>query len=163
MRIGIVGAGAIGGFLGVALAGRGHALSVLARGQTLSVLRDRGWIVEKGDERFQARVVASDNAEEFGAQDALVIAVKGPALAEAARAACPMIGSETIVIPAMNGVPWWFLIPGGGPLPSTALNSVDPDGLIARTIPIESVLGCVVHASAQVTAPGEVTHQGGNK
>jgi 2-dehydropantoate 2-reductase len=92
-----------------------------------------------------------------------VIAVKGPALKRAARDARPMIGPETIVIPAMNGVPWWFLYSRRGALAPARLNSIDPDGAIAREISFGSVLGCVVHASAQTTAPGVTIHQGGNK
>ncbi|HTT82973.1 MAG TPA: 2-dehydropantoate 2-reductase [Rhizomicrobium sp.] len=163
MRIGIVGAGAIGGMIGVVLARSGHAVSVLARGQTLSALAARGWIFERGGERLEASVTASDNAADLGTQDILLIAVKGPALAEAAQAAQAMIGPQTIIIPAMNGVPWWFLLPGGGSLPPTVLKSVDPDGAIARAIPFESVLGCVVHVSAHVAAPGVAIHQGGNR
>jgi 2-dehydropantoate 2-reductase len=127
------------------------------------VLRAHGWVLERGGDRLQAQVNASNDAAELGMQDVLLIAVKGPALAEAARAASPMIGPGTIIIPAMNGVPWWFLLSAGALLPSTALNSVDPDGAVARAIPFESVLGCVVHASAQVRAPGVTIHQGGNK
>jgi 2-dehydropantoate 2-reductase len=163
MKIGIIGAGAIGGLLGVALGARGHGLSILARGQTLSALRKQGWGLERVGERIQVEAAASDNAAELGTQDVLLIAVKGPALAEAVRAVGPMIGSETIIIPAMNGVPWWFLLSAGASLPSTALNSVDPDGAVSRAIPFQSVIGCVVHASAQVIAPGVTTHQGGNK
>ena len=161
MRIGVVGAGAIGGLIGVPRAGRGHALSVLARGETLSALRARGWTLERGVTRLEAEIIASDDPEALGVQDILLIAVKGPALAAAAAAAQPMIGPRTIIIPAMNGVPWWFLLSGNGALPPTALRSVDPDGTIAHAIPFRSVLGCVVHASAYVSAPGVVIHQGG--
>jgi 2-dehydropantoate 2-reductase len=163
MRIGIVGAGSIGGLMGVSLARRGHAISVLARGQVLSALRAQGWALESDGERLQVRVLASDDAAEFGAQDLLLISVKGPALASAALAARPMIGAQTVVIPAMNGVPWWFLFSARGHLPPTMLHAVDPDGAVARAIPFASVLGCVVHASALVSVPGVAVHQGGNK
>ncbi|HEY3638768.1 MAG TPA: 2-dehydropantoate 2-reductase [Rhizomicrobium sp.] len=163
MRIGIAGAGAIGGLLGVPLANQGHSVSVLARGQTLSALRTQGWLLDRGGEIFQAEIAASDNASELGPQDILLIAVKGPSLAQVSRDAAHMIGPETIIIPAMNGVPWWFLLAGRAALPPTVLKSVDPDEAVARAIPLETVLGCVVHASAQVTAPGAVKHQGGNK
>ncbi|MGH6875989.1 MAG: 2-dehydropantoate 2-reductase [Rhizomicrobium sp.] len=163
MRIGIVGAGAVGGLLGVSVARQGHALSVLARGATLAALRNAGWRIDRGGARLDARVIASDSAGELGPQDILIFAVKGPALAAAAQAAQPMTGPQTVVVPAMNGVPWWFLLPGGGVLPPTALKSIDPDGAIARAIPFESVIGCVVHASAFTSAPGSVVHQSGNK
>jgi 2-dehydropantoate 2-reductase len=163
MRVGIIGAGAIGGLVGVSLAEREHAVSVLARGRTLSALHTHGWILERNGERRHAEVITSDDAEQLGTQDILLIAVKGPALLSAAHAACPMIGPETVVIPAMNGVPWWFLLSGRGSLPPMTLHSVDPDGAIAHVIPYRSVLGCVVHASAHVAAPGVTIHHAGNR
>lgn len=162
MRVGIVGAGAIGGFIGVPLARAGHDISVLARGRTLHALSTENWVVERNGVAAEARARASDNARDFGVQDIVVIAVKGPALADAAAAIQPMLGSDTIVVPAMNGVPWWFLLEGTGSLPPVALRSVDPEGRIARTLPLGQVVGCVVHASAYVVAPGRVMHQAGN-
>jgi 2-dehydropantoate 2-reductase len=162
MRIGIVGAGAIGGLIGVSLARQGHAVSAFARGATLAALRTGNWKVERGGALIEAKVVASDDAASLGPQEILIVAVKGPALAKAALALQPMVGPQTAVIPAMNGVPWWFLLQGGGSLPPTALNSVDPNGTIARAIPSRCVIGCVVHASAYVSSPACVVHQGGN-
>jgi 2-dehydropantoate 2-reductase len=163
MRIGIVGAGAIGGWIGVRLAAAGHAVSVLARGETLEALRAGPWRLEIGGETLAAPVSANDDAVALGVQDILVIALKGPALTALAPAVRAMIGPDTVVVPAMNGVPWWFLLGGGGKLPSIALVSVDPEGAIAAAIPFDAVLGCVVHASAAVAAPGHVVHKAGNR
>lgn len=163
MRVGIVGAGAIGGWIGVRLARSGHDVSVLARGATLSALREKPWRLDIGGKILEADVRASDDARQLGEQDVVIIAVKGFALREVAPNIMPMIGAHTLVIPAMNGVPWWFLLAGGGELPPTHLHSVDPDGAIARSIPLACVIGCVVYASAFVQAPGLVTHKGGNK
>lgn len=162
MRIGIVGAGAIGALIGVPLARAGHDVSVLARGATLEVLRTGKWTIYRTGVTEEARVRASDRAAELGVQDVVVVAVKGPALGEAARALQPMIDPDTTVLPAMNGVPWWFLLEGGGSLPPTTLKSVDADGAVARAIPLRQVVGCVVHASACVAAPARVKHQAGN-
>jgi len=162
MRIGIVGAGAIGGLIGVPLARQGHDVSVLARGQTLQTLRTGKWSIERNGVPAEANVRASDRADELGVQDTIIIAVKGPDLVDAARALQPMIGADSTVVPAMNGVPWWFLLEGAGSLPPTALKSVDPEGSIARAIPLRQVVGCVVHASAYVAAPGRVVQQAGN-
>jgi 2-dehydropantoate 2-reductase len=134
----------------------------LSRVATLAALRSRNWIVERSGACIEANVRASANAAEFGEQDVIVVAVKGPALARAARALRPMIGPETVVIPALNGVPWWFLLDGAGALPPTAIKSVDADGSIARAIPLRHVVGCVVHASAYVSEPGRVVHQAGD-
>lgn len=93
----------------------------------------------------------------------MVAAVKGPALQDVASAIAPMIGSGTTVVPAMNGIPWWFLLCGGGSLSTRALMSVDADGTIANAIPFGTVIGCVVHASAAVPQPGSVAHKGGKE
>lgn len=163
MRIGIVGAGAIGGLVGVPLARQGHEVAVLARGETLEALRRASWTLIGDGHKRDAQVEASDDAALLGAQDILLITVKGPALVAAVQAARPMISSSTVVIPAMNGVPWWFLLAGGGDVPPRALSSVDPDGEIARAIPFDTVLGCVVHASAFMSAPATVVRQAGNR
>lgn len=162
MRIGIVGGGAIGGLIGVPLVKAGHTVSVLARGATRDALRAGTWMIERSGRVDEARVRASDEAADLGLQDIIVIAVKGPALLEAARALQPMLDSDTVVLPAMNGVPWWFLLEGAGSLPPTQLKSVDAGGDIARAIPLSQVVGCVVHASAYVSAPARVVHQAGN-
>jgi 2-dehydropantoate 2-reductase len=163
MRVAVVGAGAIGGRLAIPLAAQGHEISVLARGATLSALQQRPWKLTRGDEVLEAMVRASSDAADLGEQDVVIIAVKGPALATVAPLVRPMIGPATTVIPAMNGVPWWFLLHGGGELPPTSLTSVDPDGTIAEAIPLDRVLGCVVHLSAASVAPGEVGLAAGNR
>lgn len=164
MRIGVVGAGSIGGLIGVSLAAGGHhELSVLARGATLAALRTGPWKLVSGERTLEAEVAASDDPNELGIQDIVVIALKGPSLASAAAAIAALIGERTVIVPAMNGLPWWFLLEGGGELPPTRLDTLDPDGLIAAVIPFQSVLGCVVHASASVITPGVVNHRAGNR
>lgn len=163
MRIGVIGAGAIGGWLGVQLARAGHDVSVLARGETLAAIRGSGWALETGGDTLSAAVQASDRASELGVQDVLIITLKGHALPAVAPRIADMIGPETILLPAINGVPWWFLLGGGGELPPTRLRTVDPDGAIAAALPFSSVIGCVVHASAAQTQPGHVLHKGGNR
>ncbi|NRF65482.1 2-dehydropantoate 2-reductase [Aquincola sp. S2] len=161
-KVCIAGAGAIGGFIGTRLAAAGRAeVSALARGATLNALRTHGWRLDINGQRIAAPARASDRAAELGAQDLVVIAVKGPALAEVAASIAPLLGPETLVLPAMNGVPWWFCQrqPGIG---ETPLASVDPGGLIARAIPFEQLIGCVVHASTSSPEPGRVQHRMGH-
>jgi 2-dehydropantoate 2-reductase len=162
MRIGIVGAGAIGGWIGILLAKDGHDVSVLARGETLAALKARPWRLHYEDKTIEAKVRAGDDAADLGIQDVIVVAVKGPALAAVAPAIAAMIGPSSVVVPAMNGVPWWFLLAGAGSVSPRPLKSVDPDGTIAAAIPLQNVIGCVVHASA-ASQPGLVTHKGGRK
>src|SRR3569623_3578 len=163
MRIGVVGAGAIGGRLAIPLGMQGHEISALARGETLAALRKKPWRLTRDDRSYEVSVNASSDARDLGVQDMIIIAVKGPAMASVAPIIGPMIGPNTIVVPAMNGVPWWFLLRGGGELPPMSLASIDPGGAIAGAIPIDRVVGCVVHLSAAVTAPGEVGLAPGNR
>ncbi len=161
MRICIVGAGAVGGFIGARVAASGVGTSALARGATLAALREHGWRLHEGGQLVQAPVRASDDAADLGVQDLVVIAVKGPALGQVARAIAPLLGPETLVLPAMNGVPWWFA-DGVAPLPGGPLDSVDPGGTVGAAIPYGHVLGCVIHASTSTVAPGVVQHRMGN-
>ena len=148
MRIGIIGAGAIGGWVAARLALAGNHLSVLARGATLQAL-GAGLTIRQQGKTEHARVQASSDPKQHGIQDLLVIAVKAPALADAAELAAPMIGPETLILPMLNGVPWWLL--GGEPL-----ESVDPEGHIAEALPYDRLIGCVVHAACRRAAPGQV-------
>jgi 2-dehydropantoate 2-reductase len=162
MRICVLGAGAIGGFIGARLAASGVQTTALARGATLEALRTHGWRVQDGTELLTAPVHASDSPAELGPQDVVVIAVKAHSLAAAASNAGPLLGPDTIVLTAMNGVPWWFFDGFGGPCAGRRLTSVDPDGSIAAAIPTERVLGAVVHMSCSAPEPGLVRHHRGS-
>jgi 2-dehydropantoate 2-reductase len=161
MKVCIVGAGAIGGFIGARLAAAGRAeLSVVARGATLAALREHGWRLRSGDTFTQRAAHAADRPADLGVQDLVVIAVKGPALTAVAASIAPLLGADTMVLPAMNGVPWWFC-DGIGGVGDTPLESVDPGGAIAGAIPQRHVVGCVVHASTSTPEPGLVLHKMG--
>ena len=161
-KVAIVGAGAIGGWMGVHLARAGVQLSVLARGDTLAALQKNGLQLHHAGELHAVPVTASNDAATLGVQDLVVISVKAPALASVAQQVGPLIGPNTVVLTAMNGVPWWFLQGFGGPVQNRALASVDPEGSIARAIPAPHVVGCVVHASCSVDAPGVIRHHFGD-
>ena len=162
-RVCIYGAGAIGGWLGVALARAGCELSAVARGQTLAALQHNGLTLVHGQERETVAVNAQQDPAALGVQDVVVIAVKAPSLPDVARAVAPLIGPQTLVLTAMNGVPWWFLAGGvDAGLRGLQLRAVDPQGEIARAIPTEQVLGSVVHASCSLDAPGVVRRHFGN-
>ncbi len=162
MKVCIVGAGAVGGFIGCRLALGGQAqVSALARGATLQALQAHGWRLRIDGQALQAPVLqAAADAAELGVQDVVVIAVKGQSLPALAPTLKPLIGPLTLLLPAMNGVPWWFVqgLPGIGDAP---LASVDPGGGIAASLPFEQVVGCVVHASSALAEPGLVQHQRG--
>ena len=161
-RICVYGAGAIGGWLGAGLASTGGEVSVVARGKTLEALQTHGLRLKRGDSISTHQVKASANPADFGVQDLLVIAVKAPALREVARQIAPLIGPGTVVLTAMNGVPWWFFQGFGGKFLGTQLKAVDAKGEIERAIPASNVIGCVVHASCLVAEPGLIHHHFGN-
>ncbi|MGH8177741.1 MAG: 2-dehydropantoate 2-reductase [Steroidobacter sp.] len=159
MKVCIYGAGAIGGFIGARLAAAGECtVSAVARGDALRVLREYGWRLRQGGALIQAPVIATDEPGELGPQDVVIIAVKGPALPTVASCIAPLLVPQTVVVPAMNGVPWWFNA-GIPELEATPLESVDPNGRIADRIPLRHVVGCVVHASASSSEPGVVEHK----
>ena len=163
MKICIYGAGAIGGWIGARLAAIGEPVSVVARGATLAALHTHGLRLQQTEGLLQVPVQAADNAATLGVQDLVVVAVKAPALAEVARGIAPLLGPHTMVLTAMNGVPWWFFQGFGGAYAGTALKAVDASGAIAAAIPARHVVGCVVHASCALQAPGVVQHHFGNK
>ncbi len=179
MKICIYGAGAIGGWIGARLGdptqALGHTVSVVARGNTLAALQQHGL-------RFQPAPVAasaspSTNAPDvitapvrvsadpatLGVQDVVIVAVKAPALPDVARHIAPLLGPNTLVLTAMNGVPWWFLQGFGGDFANTPLHTVDATGDITAAIPAHHVIGCVVHASCSLKEPGFVQQHFGNK
>ncbi len=162
MKICIVGAGAIGGFLGVRLADAGHEVSLLARGAHLAAIRDNG--AKLVDQRGETvvRVAASDDPAEFGPQDYVVITLKTPSLPAVVPSLQPLLSDDTAVVSAMNGIPWWFCQNLEGPLHGRHLKTIDPDGQLAAALSPERIIGCVVHAGASVNEPGVIRHAAGD-
>jgi 2-dehydropantoate 2-reductase len=163
MRICVVGAGAIGGFIASGLAGAGADVSVLARGATLGALRASGLRVETAAGTVTVRVRASDDPAGLGVQDVMVLAVKAQAAPAAVRSIGPLLRPDTAVLPVMNGVPWWFFDGFGGPCAGCHLDSVDPRGSLAAALPVSRVIGAVVHMSASSPSPGVVRRFSGNR
>ena len=152
MKICIYGAGAIGIALGARLATRGHLVSAVGRGETLAALQRDGLQLAVGDQELRQPVRASNNPADLGTQDLVIISVKGPALPAIAAGIGLLLGPDTVVLSAMNGMPWWFF----HGLDSTAspLTSVDPGGVLNQAIAAERILGCVVHLAASSPTPG---------
>lgn len=161
MKIAIVGAGSIGGFIGARLAAAGeHEISALARGATLEALRVEGWRVRSPDGLLRVPARAEADPAALGPQDVVLIAVKGPSLPALAPTLAPLLTPDTLIVPAMNGVPWWFC-EGRADAGIGPLESVDPGGRIAAALPLRQVVGCVVHMSCSVPEPGLVEHKVG--
>ncbi len=156
MRIGIVGAGAVGGYLAARLAQAGHTVSLVARGAHLATIRERGLTLDTPDGCLNVRVEASDEPAELGPQDLVITSAKTPALPDLVAGIGPLLGEATPIVTAMNGVFWWYghgFRPGGR-VPSTA--RLDPEGRLAAVIPAARALGMIVYSSNEVTAPGVV-------
>ena len=163
MKICIYGAGAIGGLIAGRLALAGHEVSVVARGAHLTKIREQGLRVLSDGKEFAVKIKADTDPARLGQQDYVIVAVKGQNLTEVAAAIAPLLGSDTSIVTAMNGVPWWFfdrLAFGGGKL---HLESLDPDGALSRAMPTSRIVGCVVHLAASTPEPGLIRHSTGSR
>jgi 2-dehydropantoate 2-reductase len=163
MKACVIGAGAIGGWMAARLAHVGVEVSVLARGETLAAIRTQGLRLHEGGKEIVARVQVSDDPRALSTPDVLVLATKTTALASIIPAAQILMNPHTIVVSAMNGVPWWFFARADRPLHGTQIAATDRDGSITKAISAPQVLGCVVHASSSASAPGVIQHRMGNK
>ena len=163
MKICIFGAGAIGGMLAVRLTQAGHQVSVVARGAQLAAIREKGLTLLSGEKRDTVQLKASDKPAELGVQDHVILCVKGYGLAQATTAIAPLLGSQTSVVPAVNGIPWWFFHQWGGALAGTRLQACDPDGSIADAVSPERIIGAVVFQSGANVEPGVVRHNSGSR
>jgi 2-dehydropantoate 2-reductase len=163
MKICIYGAGAVGGLMAAWLSRAGHDVSVVARGAHLDAIRAGGLRVrsEGGVERFSVR--ADRDPAAFGPQDYVLVAVKAQSLGEVAAGIAPLVGKDTSILTAMNGVPWWFfdrLKFGGG---RERLESLDPGGKLSRAMPTGRLVGCVIHLAASTPEPGLISHNMGRR
>jgi 2-dehydropantoate 2-reductase len=158
MRFCIFGAGAIGGYLAVELACAGQEVCVIARGAHLRAIRERGLRLRIGGQERVAQVAASEDPCVFGPQDFVVCALKAHQAYESAPAFAPLLGPETAVITAMNGIPWWYFFQAGGAFEGRRLESVDPGDRQWRALTPERAIGCVVEPACEVVEPGIVLH-----
>jgi 2-dehydropantoate 2-reductase len=158
VRVCIVGAGAIGGLLAVRLARAGEQVSVLARGDTLAVIRAGGLTVLEpdGTVTVASDVEAADDAAALGPQDVVVLAVKAHQLATVAPRLEALYHATTVVVPVQNGIPWWFFQKFSGPFEGRRLDSLDPDGTIERHIPADRVVAGIAYPAAERDKPGVI-------
>lgn len=161
-KICIVGPGGIGGTIAARLAEAGCEVSALARPAKAEILNTGGIRLNSLGRDIHARVRAASTPADLGPQDLVIVATKNSQLAEIARQLPPLCGPETPVIFAMNGAPWWFFDGFGGPLQGTRLQSLDPDGALAKAIPLARVIWGVVYFSATGHADGTILHNNAN-
>ena len=161
MRIAIAGTGAVGSVIaGYLLERDEHQISLLARGAHLGAIRERGLLVVSGDKRMTSRPLASDDPRALGPQDVVIVTVKAHTLPTLAPRLAPLLGPETLVVSAQNGVPWWYFYGSNGPEADTPFETVDPAGAVWRSLGPERAIGCVINIPASITEPGVAHHAG---
>jgi len=164
MRICIVGAGAIGGLLGIKLAQAGEDVTLIARGPHLAAIRADGMkLVQEDAGEIVVQIKATDKIAEAGVQDLVILGMKAHQVAAVVKDLRAMYHDQTMVLTAQNGIPWWYFMKHGGPHEGKRLESVDPGGIIADNLPIERVIGCVVYPAAEIVSPGVLKLIEGNR
>ena len=164
MKICIFGAGAIGGLMGAKLAAKGDVdVTFIARGPHLAAMRENGVkLISEGTEQIvHPRCVAS--AEEAGPQDYVLVTLKAHSLPSAAKQMQPLLGTDTAIVSAVNGIPWWYFHGLGGAYEGRIVQSVDPEGQVSALLPPSRAIGCIVYPAAEVTAPGVIEHSYGDR
>ena len=157
MKICVFGAGAVGGHFAARLAKGGADVSVVTRGDHLAAIQARGLRVLAPDGGFTVRVNASADPAELGPQDCVLVTVKAPALPSVAASIGPLLGRDTAVAFAMNGIPWWYFHAEGGPHDGAHLTRVDPGDAIRTAVGTQRTIGGVIYSACTVTEPGVVT------
>jgi 2-dehydropantoate 2-reductase len=165
MKIAIVGAGAIGGYVGVKLALAGEDVTFIVRGANLEAIRKNGMklVMEDGTEHVASNVKATNNYDEAGPQDMIVLALKAHQVEAVANDLPKLYGPNTVIVTMQNGIPYWYFQKHGGEYEGSPVKSVDPTGIIAEKIPAERVIGCVVYPASELIAPGVVKHIEGDR
>ena len=157
MRVCVFGAGAVGGHIAAKLAASGNEVSVVARGPHLQAVQRNGLKLLHGDETILGRVRASERPAELGPQDCVIVALKANMLGAFAEQAAPLLGRETPVVFAQNGVPWWYAfgLKAGRPKPPD-LSALDPGGKLQAAVAPERIIGAVVYSANEVVEPGVI-------
>lgn len=153
MKVSVIGAGAIGGWLTAGFIKGGAEATVLARNASLDALKAKGLVLESDGETETFPVTATDDPAQLRGADLLLLGVKAHDLPALAPVIAQAVTPDTLIMPAVNGLPFWFLSDFGGPAKGQTLTSVDPDGALARLMPASQVVCNVVHAASRVAAP----------
>jgi 2-dehydropantoate 2-reductase len=163
VRTAVLGAGAIGAYVGAALARGGTEVHLVARGEHLEALRRDGVRVlsKRGD--FAAHPPATDDPGEIGPVDVVFLGLKANSYASAGPLLEPLLHEDTAVVAGQNGIPWWYFHGVDGEYAGRRIESVDPDGAVSEVIPPERAIGCVVYAGTELEAPGVVRHLEGTR
>lgn len=156
MRVTVLGVGAVGGWLAAGLARAGADVRLFARGATLAALRADGLVFSEGERTEHFRLPASDDPAALTGADIVVLGMKGHDVPAARETIAALAGDRALIVPALNGVPWWFTDGLSGPAAGVVLDSVDPGGALAQAFPARRVIGCVAHVGTRVEAAGRI-------
>jgi len=163
MKFAIVGAGAIGAFVGAMLSRSGEDVTLIARGEHLRAMQQKGVRVHGEIGEFVAHPMATEDPATIGPVDVVLLTLKAHSLTDMAPKLAPLFGPNTVVVTAQNGIPWWYFYRHGGEWEGTHLESIDPGGVIGQSIDSSRVIGCVVYPSTIVSEPGVIEHIEGNR
>jgi len=163
VKVCIYGAGAIGGYVGVKLALCGTDVSFVARGPNLAAIQRNGVTLLSEGDRLVARPPATDDPKQLGIQDYVILTVKAHSLFAIADSIQPLLGPKTALVPAINGIPWWYFYKLPGPYENTRLKTVDPRGQLWEKLDPARVIGCVVYPATDLIEPGVIEHTYGNR
>lgn len=165
MKVGVIGTGAIGGYVSARLILAGHTVSVVDQGAQLKAMQDSGIRVIASDdgELVVKPAMACSSAAQLPAQDVLLLVVKAHQIASVASDIAAILTPDTVIVTLQNGIPWWYFERHPGAWGGKTLSRLDPDGIIARHIPVTQVVGCVVYPACSVVAPGVIRHVEGNR
>ncbi|WP_371600192.1 2-dehydropantoate 2-reductase [Streptomyces sp. NBC_00564] len=163
MKIAVLGAGAIGAYVGAALHRGGAEVHLIARGEHLKAIQAHGVQVKSPRGDFVAHPHATDDPAEVGAVDYVFLGLKAHSYPSSGSLVAPLLGDRTAVVAGQNGVPWWYFHKLAGPYEGRRIEAVDPDGATSRVLPPERAIGCVVYPATVIEAPGVIRHLEGTR
>jgi 2-dehydropantoate 2-reductase len=164
MKVCVVGAGAIGGYMGVQIAAQGHEVSLIARGPHLAAIKANGLTLRKdGQETIVRNVFATSDMTECGPQDIVLLALKAHQIVPVMDDLKTLFGPDTVMVALQNGIPWWYFQGNGGDYENRIVETVDPGGCLAKGIDPNRIIGCIAYPAASISEPGVIQHVEGDK
>lgn len=163
MRFAVVGAGAIGAYVGASLARAGHEVTLIARGAHAAAMRERGVEVRSPRGDFTVHPAVTEDMRSVGTVDVVLLALKAQQISAIVDDLRSLFDERTAVVAMQNGIPWWYFAGEAGPNAGRRIASVDPDGRIGAAIEPERVVGCVIYSSTEIVAPGVIQHLEGTR
>ena len=164
MKVCIVGAGAIGGYMAVRIANAGHNVSVIARGPHLAAIKDRGMKLIEGNDEFVAdNLTATEFVGELGPMDVVLLALKAHQIVPIVNDMSVLLGPNTVIVTLQNGIPWWYFQNFAGDYANRVVETVDPGGLLFNSIDPDRLIGCIAYPATTISKPGVIQHIEGNR